>query len=282
MPSFSAGQPIRQRQLKTYASVEKAGASELFSEVADEGAVATSSDFGFAEAEISIDSIAEPEYQISKAVTGFAPRVSDIGENLGGAFARTQSFAYLLGKCAFDVVFATIAMAIVSPLMLVIAIAIKLTSPGPVLFAQERVGRDGIFRMLKFRSMYVNDCSDTHHTVVGDARITPVGALLRRTSLDELPQLFNVLRGEMSIVGPRPELVKFVHKFCEEIPNYMARHVGKGGITGWAQVNGFRGSTTSIAVRVEYDLEYLRNWSFWLDMKIIWTTIFNGLFRNAF
>ena len=169
--------------------------------------------------------------------------------------------------------------------MLFIALASKLTSRGPVFFAQERIGLSGKrFQMLKFRTMVVQDGSSsaTQHTSRGDPRITPLGAFLRRTSLDELPQFFNVLAGDMSVVGPRPELTFFVQKFRNEIPSYMARHNLKCGITGWAQVNGLRGSDSSIPQRIQYDLYYLRKWSLWLDIKIIFLTVFRGLLRNAY
>ena len=219
-----------------------------------------------------------------KVVTGFAPAADYVGEfDYPLRFAKTDTASYVHVKRLFDIVFALLAMLVSSPLMILIAVAIKVSSRGPVLFLQERIGLHGSrFKMLKFRSMYLNDRCDTHHTSVGDPRITPVGAFLRKTSLDELPQFFNVLKGEMSVVGPRPELTKFVEKFAEEIPEYMTRHLGKGGITGWAQIHGFRGSETSIATRVEYDIEYLRNWSFWLDLKIILITIRRGLTHNAF
>jgi lipopolysaccharide/colanic/teichoic acid biosynthesis glycosyltransferase len=130
--------------------------------------------------------------------------------------------------------------------------------------------------------MVVNDSSSTSHTSSADPRVTSIGRILRKTSLDELPQFFNVLVGEMSVVGPRPELSFFARKFGQEIPTYMSRHTVKCGITGWAQVNGLRGSHTSIPVRVQYDLEYIRNWSLGLDLKIIFLTIISGFSsRNA-
>ena len=135
------------------------------------------------------------------------------------------------------------------------------------------------FAMLKFRTMYVHDSreSDTRHTERGDRRITPIGRILRRTSLDELPQFINVVKGDMSVVGPRPELTFFVQKFRQEIPRYMTRHNIKCGITGWAQINGLRGSDSSIPQRIQYDLYYMRNWSLALDLKIIFLTVFNSL-----
>jgi exopolysaccharide biosynthesis polyprenyl glycosylphosphotransferase len=198
------------------------------------------------------------------------------------ARVRSESVQYIVGKRAFDIVFASAALVLLAPFMLMIAAAIKLTSQGPVFFRQDRIGLNGrTFKMLKFRSMVMNASSATQHTFSGDPRITWVGSLLRRSSFDELPQFFNVLKGDMSVVGPRPELTFFVHKFRSEIPAYMTRHNIKCGITGWAQVNGLRGSHTSIAKRVEYDVDYIRNWSFVLDLKIIAMTVVSGLSKNA-
>jgi putative colanic acid biosynthesis UDP-glucose lipid carrier transferase len=202
--------------------------------------------------------------------------------HLGAMPVETVQYQFV--KRLFDIVFALFALCVTGPLMALIAIAIKVTSPGPVFFRQDRVGYNGKrFRMLKFRSMIVNNSSHTSHTSSSDPRVTSIGQVLRKTSLDELPQFFNVLSGEMSVVGPRPELSFFVHKFQREIPTYMSRHTIKCGITGWAQVNGLRGSHTSIAARVQYDLEYIRNWSLGLDLKIIFLTIISGFSgRNAF
>ena len=164
-----------------------------------------------------------------------------------------------------------------SPLMLFAAIGTKLSSPGPVLFRQERIGKDKKpFYMLKFRSMRLNDRSDSAWTQKGDPRRTPFGAFMRRYSIDELPQLFNVLRGDMSLVGPRPEIPKYVDHFKYSIPLYMVRHQVRPGITGWAQVNGLRGDT-SIESRVEYDLFYIENWSLLFDIKILLMTPFKGI-----
>lgn len=187
---------------------------------------------------------------------------------------------YALGKRVFDVVFSLAVLLLASPLIALIAILTKLTSAGPVFFLQERVSLNGRrFKMLKFRTMYAQDSttSSSLHTQRDDQRITPVGRVLRRLSCDELPQFINVLKGDMSVVGPRPELTFFVQKFRQEIPSYMARHNVKCGITGWAQVNGLRGSDTSIPHRIQYDLYYLRHWSMLLDLKIIALTVFNGL-----
>ena len=193
--------------------------------------------------------------------------------------------AYALGKRIFDVVFSLAALIATSPVMLLIALAVKLTSWGPVFFVQDRVGLNGrVFRMYKFRTMSAGSAreSDTQWTKEKDPRCTVVGSWLRRTSLDELPQFLNVLKGDMSIVGPRPERPHFVREFLEDVSRYNHRHYLKVGITGWAQVNGWRGDT-SIHKRVEYDLYYLRNWSMTFDLKIILLTMFRGMIaRNAY
>jgi lipopolysaccharide/colanic/teichoic acid biosynthesis glycosyltransferase len=169
--------------------------------------------------------------------------------------------------------------------MVLIAIAVKLSSSGPVFFTQERVGINGqVFRMLKFRTMKVAPVSetDTLWTTPSDSRCTAIGAFLRRSSFDELPQFFNVLWGDMSVVGPRPERPHFVEKFNDEIDAYNARHHLKSGITGWAQVNGLRGDT-DITKRVELDLYYIQNWSLIFDFQIILMTVFSGFFaQNAY
>jgi putative colanic acid biosynthesis UDP-glucose lipid carrier transferase len=170
-----------------------------------------------------------------------------------------------------DFLFSLLILLVTSPLLLLIAIGVKLSSSGPVMYRQERVTWNGQrFWMLKFRSMPVD--AETHTGPVwataGERRATPFGALLRRTSLDELPQFINVLRGEMSIVGPRPERPEFVERFKHEIPGYMQKHLVKAGITGWAQVNDLRGDT-SLRERIQYDLYYIENWSIWLDLRIL-------------
>lgn len=196
-----------------------------------------------------------------------------------------DSLDYALLKRAFDFCFSSIVLVLASPLLLLIALLIRITSPGPVLFTQKRVGLNGRpFAMYKFRTMKIGAASesDTRWTTEQDPRRTPLGSLLRRTSLDELPQFLNVLRGEMSVVGPRPERPHFVQKFLQEVGRYNNRHCLKVGITGWAQVNGWRGDT-SIEKRVEYDLYYLQNWTFGLDLRIIAMTILSGLInRNAY
>jgi Undecaprenyl-phosphate glucose phosphotransferase len=192
-----------------------------------------------------------------------------------------DSLIYGLLKRSFDLVVAALLLVVLSPLMLVIALLVKLSSPGPILFSQERVGLHGRpFVLYKFRTMRMQSqrSSDVIWTRVDDDRRTSLGFLLRRSNFDELPQLWNVLRGDMSLVGPRPERPFFVDKFVDEIESYNVRHFLKSGITGWAQVNGLRGDT-SIAKRVEYDLYYLRHWSFSMDLKILWLTLWKG-FRD--
>ena len=201
------------------------------------------------------------------------------------ASTPAESLDYAILKRAFDIGFSLLILLVSLPLMVAIAVLVKLTSAGPVFFTQERVGLSGKpFRMYKFRSMRCSSGkdSDTCWTTSSDPRRTPVGAFLRKTSLDELPQFINVLKGEMSVVGPRPERPHFVHKFLQDVSRYNYRHALKVGITGWAQVNGWRGDT-SIEKRVEYDLYYLQNWSFAFDMQIILMTLFAGLIgRNAY
>lgn len=196
-----------------------------------------------------------------------------------------ESLDYAILKRAFDIGFSLLVLLIFSPLIIAIGLLVKVSSSGPVLFTQERIGLNGKrFRMYKFRSMRCSSGkeSDTRWTVNGDPRTTPIGAFLRKTSLDELPQFVNVLKGDMSVVGPRPERPHFVHKFLHDVSRYNHRHALKVGITGWAQVNGWRGDT-SIEKRVEYDLYYLQNWSFTFDMQIILMTLFSGLInRNAY
>jgi exopolysaccharide biosynthesis polyprenyl glycosylphosphotransferase len=168
------------------------------------------------------------------------------------------------------------------PFFFVISLIIKLTSPGPVFFKQERIGiNNAEFDMYKFRSMMVQDMkeSDTIWTTEGDGRVTTIGKFIRRYNIDELPQFWNVLIGNMSVVGPRPERKHFVEQFKNDIRHYKSRHLVKSGITGWAQVNGWRGDS-SIEKRVECDMYYIENWSFWLDMKVIWLTLFGMKTHN--
>jgi exopolysaccharide biosynthesis polyprenyl glycosylphosphotransferase len=195
------------------------------------------------------------------------------------AISPVESFAYTVLKRTFDLVCASLGGVLLSPLFLAIAFFVKLSSPGPILFRQERVGRNGkSFTLLKFRTMRrsTTDESDTIWTTKNDPRCTAIGAVLRKFNLDELPQLFNVIRGEMSLVGPRPERPYFVAKFRTNIEKYNLRHFCQVGMTGWAQVNGLRGNT-SISDRLQYDLYYIRNWSFGLDLQIIARTMFTAL-----
>ncbi|MDR7334852.1 undecaprenyl-phosphate glucose phosphotransferase [Roseateles asaccharophilus] len=183
-----------------------------------------------------------------------------------------------LMKRISDIVLASIILVLISPILLLLAIGVKLSSPGPVIFAQRRNGLDGEeIIVYKFRSMRTQDNGAVvKQATKGDARITPFGAFIRKTSLDELPQFINVLQGRMSIVGPRPHAVAHNEQYRELIKAYMVRHKVKPGITGWAQVNGLRGETDTIdkmKARVEYDLEYLRNWSLALDLQIILRTV---------
>lgn len=190
-----------------------------------------------------------------------------------------------LVKRVVDIVGSLAGIVITSPIMLVCAVLVKMTSPGPVIFRQERVGlHNKPFNMYKFRSMEIQSSKEEKKawTVKDDPRVTPVGRFLRRTSLDELPQLFNILRGDMSLVGPRPERPLFVDKFREEIPRYMVKHQVRPGLTGWAQINGLRGDT-SIRKRIEYDIFYIENWTLGLDLKIIFMTFFTGFVnKNAY
>ena len=192
---------------------------------------------------------------------------------------------YAFLKRLMDIVGSICAIVIFSPVMLFSVVMIKLTSPGPLIFKQERVGlHNRPFMMYKFRSMEVQapEKEKTRWTVKDDPRVTGFGKFMRKTSIDELPQLFNVLKGEMSLVGPRPERPFFVEKFKEEIPRYMIKHQVRPGITGWAQVNGYRGNT-SIRKRIEYDLYYIENWTLGLDIKILILTIFKGFInKNAY
>lgn len=188
-------------------------------------------------------------------------------------------------KRLFDIAFSLFAIVLTSPIMLAIAIGVKLTSPGPIIFKQERVGLNRRnFMMYKFRSMkqLPPGTEDTGWTVENDPRRTKFGSFLRKTSLDELPQFFNVLFGHMSVVGPRPERPYFVDQFREEIPKYMVKHHVRPGITGWAQSNGLRGDT-SIEERINHDIFYIENWSLLFDIKIIFKTIRNGFVnKNAY
>jgi exopolysaccharide biosynthesis polyprenyl glycosylphosphotransferase len=195
------------------------------------------------------------------------------------AISPVESFAYTVIKRAFDGVAASLGIIILSPLFLVIAALVKFCSAGHLLFGQERIGRNvKPFTLLKYRTMHCSSKneSDTLWTTRNDPRCTVIGAVLRRFSLDELPQLFNVVRGDMSLVGPRPERPYYVAKFGEDLEKYNMRHRCHVGMTGWAQINGLRGDT-SISDRLQYDLYYMRNWSFGMDLQIIFRTAFVAL-----
>lgn len=188
-------------------------------------------------------------------------------------------------KRAVDIVGALFGLILFSPIMLLTALIIKITSPGPIIFSQERIGlHNRPFKMYKFRSMEVQDPNreKSQWTTPHDPRVTPVGRFIRKTSIDEMPQFFNVLMGDMSLVGPRPERPLFVERFKEEIPRYMIKHQVRPGLTGWAQVNGYRGDT-SITKRIEHDLYYIENWSLGFDFKIMFLTVFKGFInKNAY
>lgn len=188
-------------------------------------------------------------------------------------------------KRLMDIGGSIFAIILFSPVMLLAAVLVKLTSPGPLIYKQERVGlHNQNFLMYKFRSMEIQPKEEEKKawTVKNDPRVTGIGKLMRKTSIDELPQLFNILKGDMSLVGPRPERPFFVEKFREEIPRYMVKHQVRPGLTGWAQVNGYRGDT-SIRKRIDYDLYYIENWTLGLDVKILVMTIFKGFInKNAY
>ena len=188
-------------------------------------------------------------------------------------------------KRAVDIFGALVGIVVFSPIMLVTAAIIKLTSPGPLIYCQERVGlHNRTFKMYKFRSMEVQPpaAEKSKWTTPNDSRVTPIGRFIRKTSIDEMPQFFNVLMGNMSLVGPRPERPFFVERFKEEIPRYMIKHQVRPGMTGWAQVNGYRGDT-SITRRIEHDLYYIENWTMGLDFKILFLTFFKGFInKNAY
>ena len=191
-------------------------------------------------------------------------------------------------KSVMDKVLAFIFLALLSPLMIIIASAVKLTSSGPIFFVQKRHGiNNRVFGCLKFRTMFVHEERDgkVPQAKKNDPRITPIGAFLRKSSLDELPQLFNVLKGDMFLVGPRPHACVHNKDYKEKISRYMHRHLVKPGITGWAQVNGFRGETEALEKmegRVDHDLYYIKNWSIWFDLKILLLTLVKGLWnKNA-
>ena len=194
-----------------------------------------------------------------------------------------DKIGWALTKRAIDIVGSIVLIILTSPIMLITAIGVKISSPGPVLFKQERIGKDKKkFKMLKFRSMRIVDMKTTQDTgwsTKEDPRKTKFGSFIRKCSIDELPQFFNVLKGDMSLIGPRPEIPFHVNHFKEEIPLYLVRQQVRPGITGWAQVNGLRGDT-SIEERVKYDIWYIENWSLALDILILWKTVFGGMIND--
>ena len=216
--------------------------------------------------------------------------VSDIaGVTMFNLFTTPLTGTNQLLKFLEDKILAFLIVLCLSPLYCLLAIAVKFSSPGPVFFSQDRLGVGGRkIRVYKFRSMVVHQESPGQLTQARkhDARITPLGAFLRRTSLDELPQFFNVLKGDMSIVGPRPHAISHNDQYKDIVDDYMMRHLVKPGITGWAQINGYRGETDTLEKmrkRVEYDLYYIEHWSLWLDLKIIFLTVFKGFInKNAY
>ena len=183
-------------------------------------------------------------------------------------------------KRIIDICGSLFGIIVLSPIFIATAIGVKLSSPGPVFFKQERIGlHKKPFKMYKFRSMRVNTRETTGWSTNTDPRKTRFGSFIRKYSIDELPQLMNVIKGDMSLIGPRPEVPFYVRQFKEEVPLYLLRHQVRPGMTGWAQVHGLRGDT-SIEDRVEYDIWYIENWSLWLDIKILWKTVFGGLKNN--
>ena len=192
-------------------------------------------------------------------------------DNWGNAFC----------KRLMDIIGSLCLLTVTSPLILISTIGVKLSSPGPIIFRQERVGRNNKpFYMYKFRSMRVNDQETTAWSTNKDSRKTPFGSFIRKYSLDEIPQFVNVLKGDMSLVGPRPELPHFVDQFKDKIPLYMVKHQVRPGITGWAQVNDLRGDT-SIKARIEHDIYYIEHWNILFDIKILFMTVFKGKFKNS-
>lgn len=191
-----------------------------------------------------------------------------------------EHFGWASIKRAMDFVGSLLLIIALSPVLLITALGVALSSKGPIIFCQTRVGLNKKeFKMYKFRSMVVNSGDHTTWSKQTDSRKTKFGTFIRKCSLDELPQLFNVLKGEMSLVGPRPEIPHFVEQFKEEIPHYMVKHQVRPGITGWAQVNGFRGDT-SIEGRIQHDIHYIEQWTLWMDIKILFLTLFKGMINQ--
>jgi Undecaprenyl-phosphate glucose phosphotransferase len=224
-----------------------------------------------------------------RVLEGFSDaRISKIGHVSSLNLVRDPlSAPEIFAKRVFDIVFATIGIVLLAPTFLMVALAIKLDSPGPIIFSQRRYGfNQQPFRMFKFRSMYtLEDDANLTLAVRNDKRVTRIGRFIRGHNLDELPQLFNVLRGEMSLVGPRPHAVSIDQKFAQRIALYARRHNVKPGITGWAQINGLRGGMRddSMLARVEHDLYYIDHWSMWFDIEIVWLTLTSAqAYENAF
>ncbi len=191
-----------------------------------------------------------------------------------------DNLGWAMAKRTMDIIGSAVLILITSPIMLVAAVGVKLSSPGPVIFTQDRIGiNKKTFKMLKFRSMRVNDSQNTGWSTDADPRKTRFGSIIRKFSIDELPQLFNVLKGDMSLVGPRPEVPHYVRQFKEDVPLYLLRQQVRPGMTGWAQVHGLRGDT-SIEARVKYDTWYIENWTLWLDIKILFMTAMGGWINN--
>lgn len=280
----------------SYKGIKVIGAIEMLGEVLSEGTfdeigiTLSLSDYDMLE---SIVNICEKSGVHTKFIPDYnsvipsRPYLEDL-DGLAVVNIRRVPLTNLLNRALkrmVDIFGASVAIIVFSPLMLLAAVGVKLTSKGPLIFKQERVGlHNKPFQMYKFRSMEQQPEEDEKKgwTKKNDPRVTKVGKILRKTSIDELPQLFNVLKGDMSLVGPRPERPLFVEKFKEEIPRYMIKHQVRPGITGWAQVNGYRGDT-SIRKRIEYDLYYIENWSIVFDFKILFLTFFKGFVnKNAY
>ncbi|WP_445776332.1 undecaprenyl-phosphate glucose phosphotransferase [Shewanella sp.] len=227
----------------------------------------------------TVDVLIIPDFLMKNLMNG---RIGSVGEvDTISVFESPVNGMKRFYKRSFDIVFSLCAIIAISPVLLIVAIAVYMSSPGPVLFKQDRYGLDGRkIKVWKFRSMTVTEnASKVTQARKGDARITKVGAFIRRTSLDELPQFFNVIKGDMSVVGPRPHAVAHNEEYRKLVSYYMLRHKVLPGITGWAQVNGWRGETDTLdkmEMRVEYDLAYIRNWSLWWDVKIVFLTFFKG------
>lgn len=234
----------------------------------------------------TVDVLMVPDFLMKNLMHG---RIGSVGDMDTISVFESPSYGLQdFYKRSFDILFSCVVLILISPLLLVISMAIKLTSPGPVLFRQDRYGLDGRrIGVLKFRSMKVQENGPrVVQATRNDLRITPLGAFLRRTSLDELPQFINVLLGDMSVVGPRPHAVAHNEEYRKQVTFYMLRHKVRPGITGLAQINGWRGETDTLEkmqMRVQYDLEYIRNWSLVLDIVIIYQTFFKGFInKNAY